>query len=309
MLSFDAQSTLWSSVDPRHLKKIPLLLFAGVWVAVAYGVITRNATWLLWMRRIPGGFFSLVLAIIVSAFAFAFWHQHRSRQGFEQLVGSTTWQEASIPAGLPDHWLETTATCPVGDRRRGCRYVAERDIEVVVDGEPVTVTLGAFQWWWEVRRRSRKGRTTYTRRGRVVGAVRLPVEGRFPPVAIGDESVFAKLGLGGRGDMQVESEEFNRRFRVQVAEQAQPVVVRLLDPAFQRILLDRFVGREVELVHDVLLLGGDPEGHDDTHFGPAGEYARLAEDVATVVGAVPDGFWRAMSPMFDESSPSWPERT
>lgn len=80
--------------------------------------------------------------------------------------------------------------------------------------------------------------------------------------------MFAKLGLGGRGDMQLESEEFNRRFRVEVADQDQPIVVRLLDAAFQQTMLDRFVG------------------------------------------AIPDGFWRAMPPAFDDTRvPAWPDRT
>lgn len=297
-------------MGPKHLKKIPLLLFAVVWAGVFFGATTRNTAWVLWMHRVPGGLFSIVLVVMASALGFGLWHRHRSREGFRSLVGSDTWREAADPVGLSDRFLESTRTCPAGDRRRGCEYVAEREIDLGVDGRTVTVTLGAFQWWWETRSRDKDGRTTYTRHRRVVGAVRLPITGVFPPVAIGEEGMFAKMGLGGRGDMQLESEEFNRRFQVQVAEQDQPIVVRLLDAAFQQTLLDRFVGREVELTHDVVLVGGDPDGHDGVHYGPAGEYERLTDDLATVVGAIPDGFWRAMSPAVDDTrAPAWPDRT
>lgn len=58
-------------MDPRHLKKIPLVLFMVVWGMVFFGVTTRNTSWVFWIHRIPGGLFGIVLVFIVSVFAFS----------------------------------------------------------------------------------------------------------------------------------------------------------------------------------------------------------------------------------------------
>lgn len=92
-------------MDPKHLKKIPLSLFAVVWASVFFGATTRNAAWVQWMHRVPGGLFSILLVVIASALGFGLWHRHRSREGFRSLAGSDTWREAADPVGLSDRFV------------------------------------------------------------------------------------------------------------------------------------------------------------------------------------------------------------
>ena len=153
------------------------------------------------------------------------------------------------PLGLSDAWLAQFGLLPRGDRDCSAVWGMEADTEVELDGRIVPVRCAAFEWWWEDRQRDDDGPDTYHRREVLVAAVRLPDPWLMPRIRVEREGLFARFGIGGRGDFQVESEEFNRRYDVQARDRQ--AAIRLFTPDFQHQLLQRFDGTTFEVAGDV----------------------------------------------------------
>jgi len=103
--------------------------------------------------------------------------------------------------------------------------------------------------------------------------------------------VFGRVGLSRR-DHQLESSEFNRRFRVRCADRM--LTVHLLDARMQELLTTAFDRRSVELTGDVLLLAGRPSHRDPSLHGVIGELPAVRQDAVRLLAAVPAQFWRAV---------------
>ncbi|HSK23116.1 MAG TPA: hypothetical protein VK906_08075 [Egicoccus sp.] len=239
----------------------------------------------------------LALVAVVGLIA---WAQYAYRQRLQASLASWMAREPALaptttPVGLaPGQLADGFHGCPRGDRRYGLRWGVEGPLDARIDGRDVTVPCAAFEWWWEERRQHNDGKghttTSYVTRRVPVAAVRLPSV--VPDqVHIGPETVFGRIGIS-RSDHQLESDAFNRRFRVLAQDRL--LTVQLLDAGLQELLLSRFTGRTIELLGDLLLLSGDPGRRDERLVGAVGTLPPVREDAAALLAGMPAQFWRAI---------------
>jgi hypothetical protein len=218
-------------------------------------------------------------------------HIHRQRQerALDRLVArDPVLEPTATPLGWDRHQLQATcASLPDGDRRYGLQLGVEGPVTTTVAGERTTLPCAAFRWWWEQRRQNRQGHRYQTHRT-TVAVCRLP-GAVTAPVRIGPESVLGRLGVT-RGGRQLESSEFNRRFRVECPDDR--FAVLLLDADLQATLLEDYQGRSVELVGDLLVLEGTPSHRDDSLAGPVGQLPAARQDLGRLVAAIPAQVWR-----------------
>lgn len=241
------------------------------------------------------GVLPLVLAVAALG-GWLWWHwrqQRQLREGVQRLASRDGLHLTATPCGLGHTDLAgRAAATPRGDRRCGLRYAVEGPAPVELAGRPGPVQVAAFEWWYEVRVRTNK-RTTYQRRTTTVALARLPV--RIPGyVALRPERLLGRVGLT-RGDQQLESEEFNRRFHVDGSD-AQ-LTLRLLDAGMQHRLLSSLQGRTVHLGGDLVLLGGTPDHRDGSLPGVVGELPAVVQDLTALLRAVPAQLWRTAAPL------------
>ena len=241
----------------------------------------------------------LVGLLGVAAVVGWFVHAHRRKRAKEDslvrlLARHAGWMRVNQPCGLHATALaDRSAATPEGDRRCGVRFGIGGPLTLVIGGHDTVCEASFFQWFSEERSTSRSSNgtttTTYREQRETVGMVRLPVPS--PTVRIGSESLFGRLGLT-RGGEQVESSEFNRRFRVD--GQDRTLTVQLLDANLQQELLERFEGRTIDLTGDLLILGGRPRHRDDSLTGVVGEFPAVRQDLERLITQVPPQFWRAI---------------
>jgi hypothetical protein len=222
---------------------------------------------------------------------FAWWHVHRGRRlrdGLLRLVVRDGLRPTATPCGLT--YGELTGrflATPRGDRRSGLRFAVEAPGTVELAGAPAEVHLAAFEWWYEVRVQHGKS-TSYQRRTNTVALARLPA--RVPGyVALRPERLLGRVGVT-RGDQQLESEEFNRRFHV--AGSDPQLTLRLLDAAMQHRLVTSLTGRTVHLAGDLIAIGGQPSHRDGSLPGVIGELPAVVQDLQALLRAVPAQLWR-----------------
>lgn len=198
----------------------------------------------------------LVGVAAVGGFVLAQRQRDRIEATYQQVCRDHGLTPTDVPLGTSDAWLAQFELLPRGDRDHSAVWGLEGPVELQLGGAAVAATCVAFEWWWEDRHtsRSRRGgqRTTWRRRSVLVAMLRLPAPYVMPRVRVETEGVFARLGVGGRGDFQVESEEFNRRYDVRANDRH--AAIRLFDPAFQSQLLGRFEATTFELAGDLALV-------------------------------------------------------
>ena len=236
--------------------------------------------------------------LLVGALVLVVQWQHRRRleEALAQLLArDPRLSPTATPAGLSAAQLTASfAGCPRGHRRYGVRHGIEGPLAATVQGEPTELSCAAFEWWWEERRQNRdsNGNTTtsYVTRRTMATVTRLPAP--VPDhVRIGPESVLGRLGLSRR-DHQLESDTFNRRFRVVADDRL--LTVKLLDARLQELLLAEYQGRTVELLGDLLVVTGDPRHRDATLAGRIGQLPAVRDDTARLLAGMPAQFWRAL---------------
>ena len=245
----------------------------------------------------PTVLFGLVLAGLLVGGRWYVDHRRdrRKSEALQQLVRrDPRLRPTVIPCGLaPDELAGAFASTPRGDRRYGLRYGIDGPLPVRIAGRDRDVECGAFQWWSEERiqtTRKRRSNARHQERRTMVILVRLPW--RVPTrIRIGPESLLGKVGVT-RGGEQLESAEFNRRFRVEGGDRT--LTVKLLDADLQHLLLEGFRGRTIEVRDDLLLLGGDPSHRDGSLTGAVGALPAIRQDMQRLVGGVPSQFWRAV---------------
>ena len=253
-----------------------------------------HVTAILWVLDSPVGLGLLIAAGIAGGIV-VWWQQHRTREAFRKLLArNPAWLRTATPCGYPTSMLVNRfAPTPRGDRRYGIRYGIEGPLQVQIAGEDVTCTASCFEWWYE-RRRRRRGRhghgVTYDKQRELAIAVKLPTPAPRA-VRIGPESVLGRIGLT-RGGEQLESSEFNRRFRVESDDPT--LTVQLLDAQLQHDLVERFSGRSIEISDDLLVIGGRPDHRDDSLAGVIGYLPAVQMDARTLLARIPDQFWRTI---------------
>lgn len=243
---------------------------------------------------------------------------------YQQLCLDHRLQPTDTPLGTSDAWLAQFERLPRGDRDCSAVWGIEGPAELTLDGQPVTVDCAAFEWWWEDEQSSTDSRgnrkVEWERRSCLAALVRLPDPYLMPRVRVDAEGLFARMGIGGRGDFQVESEEFNNRFDVRVRDPQ--AAIRLFDADFQHQMLERFEGVAFELAGDLALVATDAPvatrfvvGGQARRGGPgglAGLFSRSGDRIHTnpaivqalptmrlramaLVQAMPEGWWRGLA--------------
>lgn len=236
-----------------------------------------------------------IMAVVVAVAVTSWWvHRQRRRARWEallRLADRDGMRPTSRPCGLDAATLAARyAATPRGVRRYGIRYALEGAREVDLGAVASQVEVGCFAWWYEERVDTGQGRH-HRRRTTTVAVARLPV--RVPgQVTVQPSNWLGRTGLA-RGDQQVESAEFNRRFRVDGSDPQ--LIVRFLDPGMQHRLVTDAVGRTLHLDGDVVVLGGSPSHRDDSLPGVIGELPAVAQDLIAVLRAAPAQLWRTTS--------------
>lgn len=233
--------------------------------------------------------FVLVVVAAGGALWWAWYHRKQLREGLVRLTERDGLTPTVAPAGLDASQLvDRSGATPRGARRYGVEHGVTGPATAQLAGEDVEVELAAFQWWFEERVRDRN-RTRYRRRTRTVALARLPVTAPGW-VRVGPESVFGRIGLT-RGGEQLESDQFNRRFRVEGSDPT--LTVQLLDARLQHHLLEVGTDRTLDLSGELAVLGGSPTHRDPTLPGVVGELPAVRQDLLTLLRTCPDAFWRA----------------
>lgn len=253
----------------------------------------------------------VLIALGVLVFAgyslYEFLRRRRKREDLEKLVArDPRLSRTVIPCGLrPDQLAWWCRALETGDRNYGAEYGVEGPLQVDLgEGQPDELTVAAFRWWWEVESRNRNRKTgtvsrSYSKRYLPAALVKLPLY-LDRRVLIRPESALGRVGIT-RGGRQVESSEFNRRFRVESSDDQ--LVLFLLDANFQQLLVERFEGRTIELFGELLLVGGSPSHRDDTLTGVIGELPAMRQDAHRILRDIPAAFWRQVG----LSQPSEPQ--
>jgi hypothetical protein len=236
------------------------------------------------------------IAILAGVVVLLVWAHRRHKAleaAYRQACVDHQLTPTSTPLGLSAADLVRFHLLPRGDRRHGVAWGMQGPAEARLGGIAVTATCVAFQWWWEERHTETDSegntRTTYSRRALLAGLVHLPPPYVMPDVRVKREGLFTRMGIGGRGDFQVESEEFNRRYDVRVSDRE--TAIRLFDPAFQERMLGPLTDATFELTRDLaLMVGRAPSGMALIQALP-----RMRQHVVGLLQTMPDGWWRAVS--------------
>lgn len=220
----------------------------------------------------------VVAAVVVGVLVWR--HQQRLRSDLARLAERDGLRTTETPLGFSAGDLAGRfVATPRGDRHYGLEYAVAGPLTVALDGGDRTLDCAAFRWWSEERRTSQDGQgrttTSYERQRESVAIVRLPAH--VPDLlVVRPESVFGQVWIT-RGGQQLESAEFNRRFR----------------------------GRSIEVTAGTLVLGGKASRREPGLAGFVGELPVLRDDarrLLAAVPAVPAAFWRAVGLPTDSPS-------
>ncbi len=246
-----------------------------------------------WLPGLMVGLFGVAMAIAWTLQR----HQRRElRDALNRFVERHDgWHLQAWPCGVHANQLVSRfEATPRGDRRYGVESAVGGPAEVEISGTTVRCQVACFVWFHERRRtqrsRGRHARRTYDRRTELVAMCQLPVH-THRAVSILPESALGRVGLT-RSGQQLESESFNRRFRVEGRDRA--LVVTLLDAGLQELLAAEYGARGIELSDDLLVLSGEPTHRDRSLAGVAQTYPAILQDLTRLVRNIPPPFWRAL---------------
>jgi hypothetical protein len=239
--------------------------------------------------------FLLFVVVGVTVSLLIWRHHQRTRADLDRLAQRDGLTITEAPLGFTaDQLAGRFVATPRGDARYGLEFAVESTLAVSLDGTDRDLVCAAFRWWSveEQTTHDADGETasSYVKVDSSVAIVRLPVDVR-DRIVVRPESLVGRMALS-RSDHQVESDEFNRRFRVEGDDRR--LVVQLLDASAQHALLESFRGRSIELTGDLLVLGGDPSGREPGLAGFVGELPVLRDDLRRLLGVIPPAFWRAV---------------
>jgi hypothetical protein len=168
----------------------------------------------------------VVVGAVIAYFGYRSWQQEQRRRA--TLLAWATNSGFSYVAE-DDRWCDRWSAAPFGegDHRR-----AENVITGTVENRP----FAAFDYRYQTHSSDGKGGTTTTNHHYVVSAVQLPT--MLPRLQVTPENIMTRLGNAlGLDDIELESEDFNRRFRVQARDRK--FACDVLTPRTMQLLLSR----------------------------------------------------------------------
>lgn len=179
-----------------------------------------------------------VIALFVALAVVAYKRNQARLQAIHSLCLSKNWQfRAADPFNLPDRWPGTPFDTGY-DRR------AKNVVTGEVNGRPMI----AFDYSYKTESRDSEGRTSTTTHPYAIYALGMPCA--LPELELAPEGVFGRLGTAlGMQDIELESEDFNRKYRVRCPDAK--LATDVLTPRTMELLLHvpkmrlRFAGGDV----------------------------------------------------------------
>ena len=144
-----------------------------------------------------------MVALFVTIAVVAYKRNQARLAAIQSLCMSNGWAySARDPFGLPHRWSGTPFG--IGD---------DRQAKNVVTGEVKGRPMIAFDYSYETHSTDSKGNRTTTTHNYGIYALGMPCA--LPELHLGPEGVFSRIGKAvGMQDIELESEEFNRKYRV-----------------------------------------------------------------------------------------------
>jgi hypothetical protein len=212
----------------------------------------------------------VIVLLVLGVAAYISWWQAKKRrelfQGFAQSQG-WTW------TARDDSWVDRFPGTPFqeGDHKKALN---------VLQGQFRGRALVAFDYSYQTHSTDSKGnRQTTTHRYALCA---IGVAAYLPRLELVPESVFGRLGTAlGMQDIELESEDFNRRYRVRCANPK--FAYDVLPPRTMQALLAR------EALH-LRLEGSDALCWEDGRHSPAQLLARL-DALTTLLDGIPEFVW------------------
>ena len=183
----------------------------------------------------------IVVAVVALFVAFAIYAYKKNQQrlaAIQSLCLSNGWQYAARdPFGLPQRWHGTPFDAGY-----------DRHAQNVVTGEVKGRPMVAFDYSYKTDSTDSEGKRTTTTHNFGIYALGMPCA--LPELHLGPEGVFSRIGKAiGMQDIELESEEFNRRYRVRCPNPK--LATDVLTPRTMEMLIHapkmrfRFVGSDV----------------------------------------------------------------
>jgi hypothetical protein len=214
-----------------------------------------------------GGFGAVVIALAVMSYK----RNQERIAALASLAASKGWQFSAFdPWNLPDRWQDD----PFG---QGFGRRATNVVSGEVSGHPMV----AFDYEYKTQSTDSKGNTTTQTHCYAVYALGMPCA--LPYLEVSPESVFSRLGQAlGMQDIELESEDFNRKFRVRCHDPK--LATDVLTPRTMQLLLQaggahfRFAGTDIV-------------GYDSGHL-TAVDLLNATAVLAHVLHGVPGFVWK-----------------
>lgn len=219
-----------------------------------------------------GAWLIVIALVVAAAFAYLRWRfEQRRRAALASFALSKGWLYAASDARLVDAW--TGPPFGEGDHRKAVN---------VLTGTASGMPLTAFDYSYQTHSTDSRGHRSTTTHRYAVCALRLPAY--LPPLSVTHDNVFLRIGeaLGLADDVQLESEDFNRRFRVQARDRK--FATDVLSPRTMELLLARRPLRW-------RITGADIVCWDDGELSPTG-ILEVSSTLAAVVAGIPSFVWR-----------------
>jgi hypothetical protein len=203
---------------------------------------------------------------------------YRAEQKRRALLQSFALSNGWTYVARDDTWCERFVGSPFGQGEN-------RTSANILQGPYEGTEMVAFDYSYETSSTDSKGHRSKTTHRFGVCALRMPAP--LPGLELGPESAFTRLaGHLGLGDVELESEDFNRRYRVKASDPK--FAYDVLNPRTMEALLAR------PTVH-LRLLDVDALCWDDGRLEPPDLLARLST-VQLVVAGIPSFVWSDHAP-------------
>jgi hypothetical protein len=208
---------------------------------------------------------------IIGYIAYRGWKQEQKRR---ELLLQWSTNSGYTYAARDDSWCQRWTGAPFGQGDH-------RQAQNIVTGQKGEHYFATFDYSYETHSTDSKGNRTTTTHRYVVTALRLPAY--LPRLQVTPEGFFSRIGNAlGLDDIELESEDFNRRFRVHSNDRK--FATDVLSPRTMEALLARpDTSWRIE--------GPDILTWQDGRLTPAAAMAMCA-GLETVVAGIPSFVWK-----------------
>jgi hypothetical protein len=221
---------------------------------------------------VSSGVLLLILAAIAAAGLIAYL-SYQAEQKRRQILQSFALSNGWAYAARDDSWTERFAGSPFGEGDH-------RSAKNVLTGAHAGRQMAAFDYSFQTHSTDSKGHTTTTTHRYAVCAVRLPAP--LPGLELSPETVLTRFaGALGFDDVELESEDFNRHYRVRARDPK--FAYDVLNPRTMQALLAR------PALH-LRLFGADALCWESGRLAPAALLERLSA-LDVLIDGIPSFVW------------------